>query len=114
MIRHMVLMKCKPEASKAEIAEVFAALEALKDTIPGILAFEGGEDNSVEGKTQGYTHGFTMDFADEQVRDTYLPHPEHQKVVAKIRTILDGSPESVLVMDFAIEDTETRDVYQTS
>jgi hypothetical protein len=107
-------MKCKPEASNAQIAEVFAALADLKDTIPGILAFEGGEDNSVEEKNQGYTHGFTMDFADEQVRDIYLPHPEHQKVVAKIRNIIDRSSESVLVMDFDIEDTETYDVYQTS
>ena len=114
MIRHIVLMKCKPEASKADIDEVFAALEALKDAIPGILAFEGGENNSVEGINRGYTHGFTMDFADEQVRETYLPHPEHQKVVAKIRNIIDGSSESVLVMDFTIEDTETYDVYQTS
>ena len=114
MIRHIVLMKCKPEASKGEIDNVFAALAALKDTIPGILAFEGGENNSPEGINRGYTHGFTMDFADEQTRETYLPHPEHEKVKTKIRKILDRSPDNVLVIDFPIESTDTYDVYQTS
>ena len=114
MLRHIVLMKCKPEVSKEELDDVFAALAALKESIPGILAFEGGKDTSVEGIHRGYTHGFTMDFADEQVREIYLPHPEHKKVVTKIHNILDDSSDSVLVFDFAIEDTETYDVYQTS
>lgn len=103
MIRHIVLMRCKPEASQEEIERVFAALAALKDTIPGILAFEAGENNSPEGVNRGYTHGFTMDFTDEQARDTYLPHPEHEKVKVQIGQILDTSSDSVLVVDFPIK-----------
>jgi heme-degrading monooxygenase HmoA len=114
MIRHIVLLKCKADASAAEIEAVFTALAALQETIPGILAFESGENTSTEGKSRGYTHGFTMDFADEQARQTYLPHPDHEKVKLQIRRIVDERPDSVLVLDFPIEDTETRDVYQTS
>ena len=102
MIRHIVLMKCKPEASKEEIEQVLAALAALRERIPGIVAFEAGENNSPEGIARGYTHAFTMDFVDGQARDAYLPHPEHEKVKVLIRRILDGSPESVLVVDFSI------------
>jgi hypothetical protein len=102
MIRHIVLMKCKPEASEEEIEQVFAALAELKESIPGIVAFEAGENNSPEGVARGYTHAFTMDFVDEQARDTYLPHPEHEKVKIMIRRIRDESPESVLVVDFSI------------
>ena len=102
MIRHIVLIKCKPDVSQMEIDEVFAALAALKDTIPGILAFEAGENNSPEGIARGYTHAFTMDFADEQARDNYLPHPEHEKVKIQIGRILDESRDKVLVVDFSI------------
>ena len=102
MIRHIVLMKCKSDAPKEEIEQVFAALAALKESIPGIVAFEAGENNSPEGVARGYTHAFTMDFVDEQARDAYLPHPEHEKVKVMIRRIRNESPESVLVVDFSI------------
>lgn len=104
MIRHIVLMKCKPDASQRDIDEMFAALAALKDKIPGILAFEGGENNSPEGINRGYIHGFTIDFADEQARETYLPHPEHKKAQVKMQNVLDNSADCVLVFDFLIEE----------
>jgi len=114
MIRHIVLMKCKPDASQQDIDDMFAALAALKEHIPGILAFEGGENNSPENISRGYTHGFTIDFADEQAREVYLPHPEHEKVKTKIQKVLDGSTDCVLVIDFPIENTDAYEVYQTS
>jgi len=55
-----------------------------------------------------------MDFADEEARAAYLPHPEHKKAQEFMRKVLDKSPDNVLVMDFPIEDTGTYDVYQTS
>ena len=100
MIRHIVLMKCKPDASQPEIDRVFVALAALQGKIPGLSNFQGGANNSPENSSRGYTHAFSLDFADAPARDAYLPHPEHQKVVAQIRKILDGSAESVLVVDF--------------
>lgn len=102
MIRHIVLLKCKPEATQTEINEILAALSALKNTIPGILAFESGANNSPEGIARGYTHVFTMDFVDEQARDAYLPHPDHENVKVQIRRILAEGNESVLVVDFQI------------
>jgi hypothetical protein len=100
MLRHIVLMKCKPAIPQAEIDKVFAALAALQTKISGILAFAGGANNSPEGLAQGYTHGFTIDFADEQARAVYWPHPEHRKVVAQMQSILVESLDRVLVLDF--------------
>ena len=114
MIRHIVLMKCKPDAAQQDIDDMFTALAALKDSIPGILAFEGGENNSPENINRGYTHGFTIDFADEQAREVYLPHPEHKKAQIPIQKVLDGSADCVLVVDLPIENTDTYEVYQTS
>ena len=114
MLRHVVLMKCRPEISQDKIEQVFAALASLQNEIPGILAFEGGENNSPEGINRGYTHGFTMDFADEHVRETYLPHPEHEKVKILMREILVEDDDRVLVIDLPVETTESYDVYQTS
>ena len=114
MIRHIVLMKCKPEATQEQIDEMFAVLEGLQESISGILSFEGGENNSPEGIARGYTHGFTMDFADEQVRAVYLPHPEHEKAKKKMGVVLSDSDDRVLVLDFNIENSDTYEVYQTS
>ena len=114
MIRHIVLMKCKPDASAPDIEAMFAALEAIQDSIPGILAFEGGANNSSEGLNRGYTHAFTMDFADAHTREEYLPHPEHKRAQTFMQKVLANVPDKVLVLDFPISDTETYDLYQTS
>ena len=114
MIRHIVLMKCQPAAAPHDIDAMFAALSALTQSIPGILAFEGGMNNSPEGLDRGYTHAFTMDFADNEARDAYLPHPEHEHAQTFMRKVLADVPDNVLVLDFPIENTEAHDLYQTA
>ena len=78
-MKHIVIFKYKPEASEAQIQQVTAAFRALKDKIPGILAFEHGVNDSPEGKNLGFTHVYLLTFVDAKARDVYLPHPEHQK-----------------------------------
>ncbi|MCP4397738.1 MAG: Dabb family protein [bacterium] len=114
MIRHIVLMKCKADASQEQLNEMFAALKGLTDSIPGILAFEGGADNSPEQIARGYTHAFSMDFADEETRERYLPHPAHKKAQEKMRVVLDDCDDCALVLDFSIEPNENCELYQTS
>jgi hypothetical protein len=77
-VRHVVVFKYKPTATPAQIAQVTAAFAALKDKIPGIVAFEHGVNNSPEKLNKGFTHVYLMTFTDARARDTYLPHPEHQ------------------------------------
>lgn len=78
-MRHIVIFKYKPAATDAQIEKVTSAFKELQNKIPGIVAFEHGINDSPENKNFGFTHVYTMTFEDAAARDTYLPHPEHQK-----------------------------------
>ncbi len=97
MIRHVVLVRFKPDA---DVDAVFTALKALQDKIDGIIAISAGRDSSPEGLQRGNTHGFTVDFRDAAARDTYLPHPEHQKVGAMVVAAAEGGVAGVTVVDW--------------
>ena len=78
-VRHVVVFKFKPEATAAQIQRVTDAFRALATTVPGIIAFEDGVNNSPENKNQGFTHVYTVTFESEAARNSYLPHAEHRK-----------------------------------
>ena len=95
-VYHVVLLKFKPETPAQTVAELFEALAALREVIPGIEDFRGGPYSSPEGLNQGYTHGFLMTFTGAAARDAYLTHPEHERVKDRF---LPGV-ESVVAFDF--------------
>lgn len=99
-VKHVVLLKFKPDTPRAAVREVFAALDALRRKIPGLLDFSGGPYSSPEGLNKGFTHGFVMTFADEAARDGYLPHPDHEVVKQQILPLLDGGVASVVAFDW--------------
>ena len=96
MLRHVVLIRFKPDTAPAAIREIEAAFTALPDKIAAIQALEWGTDCSAEDKAQGFTHCFFLTFADAAGRDAYLPHPDHQAFVARLRPVAD----QVLVIDY--------------
>ena len=77
-VRHVVVFRFKPDASPAKIRQITDAFAALKDQIPGILAFEHGVNNSPEKLDQGFTHVYQLTFTNAAARDAYLPHPAHK------------------------------------
>jgi hypothetical protein len=79
---------------------VFEELHSFRQTIPGLIDFQSGAYSSPEGHLQGFSHGFTMTFADAAARDAYLPHLLHQAVVAKLLPMLEGGVEGVVAFDF--------------
>ncbi len=96
---HIVLIKVRADVAPEDVQRAFDTLAALQGQIPGLLAFRGGANTSPEGRTQGFTHGFVMEFADAAARDAYLPDPRHQAAAAGLRAIRE--PEGgVLVFDF--------------
>jgi hypothetical protein len=95
-LRHVVLFKFKPEATKEQIQEIVAGFQALPGRIDGITAFEWGTDVSPEGLADGFTHCFVVSFKDAKSRDAYLPHQAHKDFVAILRPRLD----KVLVVDY--------------
>ena len=98
-VKHIVLVKFKPDATPAKIAELFEKLHGLRSQIPGICDLSSGPNSSPEGLDQGYTHAFVLTFDNAAARDAYLPHPSHQAVVALIVPLL----ESVAVVDYEFE-----------
>ena len=96
MIRHLVLLKFKPEADAEQVAGIEQAFAALRDHIAGVRGLEWGTDVSPEGLAKGFTHAFLLSFADAAGRDAYLPHPAHQALVAQLKPLL----ADVLVIDY--------------
>lgn len=101
MVRHIVLLKIKPDVSTDAINELFGDLVALKDKVPGIVNVDWGPNTSPEGKGQGFSYGFIMDFDTPASRDAYLPHPDHDLVKTKIINAITGV-DDVLVFDYEV------------
>jgi lysophospholipase L1-like esterase len=96
LLRHVVLFKFKDDVTKEQVQEVVDAFSALPGKIDTIVDYECGTDVSVEGKADGFTHGFVVTFRDEAGRAVYLPHPAHQEFVKLVGPRID----KVLVFDF--------------
>jgi hypothetical protein len=98
-VRHVVVFRYKPDASPEKIRQITEAFAALKNQIPGVLAFEHGVNNSPEKLNQGYTHVYQLTFTNAAARDVYLVHPAHKA----FGTLLGGSGvfDGAFVVDYA-------------
>mmetsp|Transcript_12764 Transcript_12764/g.21225 ORF Transcript_12764/g.21225 Transcript_12764/m.21225 type:complete len:105 (+) Transcript_12764:76-390(+) len=98
---HIVMVQFKPDTPRATIDGIFHCLQDLLDKamIPGLLEYSGGPYDSPEGFQKGFTHAFTMKFADRASRDNYFPHPEHEKV----KDMLLANVDDAVAFDYAIE-----------
>ncbi|MCI0747335.1 MAG: Dabb family protein [Verrucomicrobia subdivision 3 bacterium] len=97
-VKHVALLKFKEGTTQEQIDQVFADLMDLTEAIPGIEDYVSGSNNSPEGLSEGFTHGFVITFHDAGARDAYLPHPEHERFKASAMPLIDR----VIVFDFEI------------
>jgi len=95
-LRHVVLLRFRPEADADQRACVESAFAALDAQIAVVQALEWGVDCSPEGLARGFTHCFSLAFANARDRDAYLVHPRHQAFSALARPHL----AEVLVLDY--------------
>jgi hypothetical protein len=56
------------------------------------------ESNSPEKLNDGYSHCIQITFENEEERQNYLPHPEHETLKRKFTDIL----EKIAVFDYSI------------
>ena len=101
MIRHIVLARFRDTTPESEIAAILAELDALRAHLPGMLNFHGGANVSPEGLARGYSHAFTVDFADAAARDAYLADPAHKAAGGRLVAACEGGVAGILVVDFA-------------
>ena len=97
-LRHLVLLKFKPEATPAQVEALESAFVGLASKINAVQSLEWGTNISPEGLDKGFTHCFNLTFANEAARAVYLPHPAHLAFVALLKPALDD----VLVLDYAV------------
>lgn len=102
MIRHIVLIRFRPDVTETTIAGIFDDLRAIKDRLPGVLAITAGRSESPEQIERGYLHGFVADFADWKVLAAYQAHPDHQRVGAALVGGAVGGLEGILVFDLNV------------
>jgi hypothetical protein len=97
-LKHLVMVKFKPETTEVQIDEFTAEFTSLKKRIPGIMAFDYGINNSPENLHKEFHHIYTLTFTDAASRDAYLIHPEHVKFTDYVGDT--GIIEDVFVFDY--------------
>jgi hypothetical protein len=98
MLRHVLLLQQRPDATAEEIGACRAGLASLVGLIPGLIDFHWGANVAPVERRGGFTHGFSMDFVDRASLDAYGPHPRHQIAAATVRATF----ERVAVFDFEL------------
>lgn len=98
MIRHILLIKFKDSAELSQIDELKALFDAMPNKVDSVVSVEWGINDSPENKNKGYTHSVLMTFSDEEGRQNYLPHPEHEALKDVFRPLL----EDIVVFDYQI------------
>lgn len=96
MVRHILLLQQRPDATADQIAACRDGLASLVGPIAGLVNFHWGANFAPVERAGGFTHGFSMDFVDRQSLDAYGPNPTHQVVAAKVRATF----ERIVVLDF--------------
>jgi hypothetical protein len=95
VVEHLVLLRLKPGVTPEEVDGLLAAIRGLPARVPGILGLQCGRNFSPD-RAQGYDLGIHVRFARREDLAAYGPHPEHQKVVARIQDLCAG----LIAVDF--------------
>lgn len=104
MIRHIVLIRFRPEITELQIDTIFRGLQELSFKLAGMLALTSGRSVSPEQIERGYMHGFVADFTDWEALDAYQNHPEHKRAGAALVAAAIGGIDGILVFDLLVSD----------
>jgi len=85
MVRHVLLLRPKADATTGSIEAARESLAALVGRIHGLLDFHWGPNLAPVDRQDGFSHGFSMDFLDSQALAAYGNHPDHLAASIKVR-----------------------------
>jgi hypothetical protein len=103
MLRHLVLLRYRPDVPAGTRAALMRDLAAVVAALPGLSGFTVHRNVSVEAPMiKGFLDGFHLDFADAAARDRYLADPDHAAVGARIVAHVEGGADGVIVFDHAL------------
>jgi hypothetical protein len=104
MIRHTILFKVKPVTSQQEINKILVEFQELKNKLPGIISIMGGKchfhEEFVEKNSTLFTHGFSIDFKDNNALNAFFNDPVTHPVKEKIVAITVGGYNSIIGFEF--------------
>ncbi|MCZ8334216.1 MAG: Dabb family protein [Rhodobacteraceae bacterium] len=103
MIRHIVLIRFRPDIPEETAAALLAPLGPLSERL-GFTA-TWGRSESPEQIERGYLHGFVADFADWAALAAYQADDGHKAFGAGLVAHAQGGIDGILVFDLATRDS---------
>lgn len=101
MIKHIVLIRFKPEISLNEIEAIFTQIGQLSQLLPSMKSYDYGRYNGADERYKGFDYAFYMEFDTAEERDAYLVHPAHIAVGQALRAMLDpNGSDSFMAFDY--------------
>lgn len=97
MLVHIVMLKFKEENKKANIIQVKQMLENLMGAIPSLRSMDVGI-NFIEAD-RAMDLSLIAVFESKEGLDAYDMHPEHQKVLTFIKSVVEYSKASDYMRD---------------
>jgi hypothetical protein len=83
MIKHVVMLKFKPEVSQEQQTELAKMSVEVLGKIPGVKNIITGQALDIEGKP-AFDGALFLDFEDENSFKAYLEHPMHRLAEAQL------------------------------
>ncbi len=100
MVHPVGLLRFRTDLAEGAIEAILKELRCFRQSIRGITGFQGRSYNASEGLAKGFTHGFTMSFADATAHDAYLSDPLHQDLLERLLSMLEGGLDEVMAFQF--------------
>lgn len=101
MIRHIVLIRFRPDLTEEAIGRLFAPLAPLANRL-GFVA-HWGRSESPEHIERGYMHGFVADFASWDALASYQGDPEHKAFGSALVSHAQDGLDGILVVDLVFK-----------
>ncbi len=86
MIKHIVMWKFKDEVAESDKLEMKRQLEALNGVVPSLVDIEIGLNVATCPPAMDMV--LTTEFKTTDDLNAYVAHPEHQKVVTFVKTLI--------------------------
>ena len=81
MVTHMVLFRFRPETAEPDRQALLDELAGFPAEFPAMRGFTIGENRS--SRDDRFTHGFSVEFDDEEQLEAYLRSERHESFVAE-------------------------------
>lgn len=108
MIRHTVLFKAKHDISVHEMACIYAEIHNLKKHLTGIISILCGECDFHEAtEIRPFSHGFSIDFKDQQALDSFFHDPVTYPVKEMIIKACAGGARGIIGFNFKGDGAES-------